>query len=190
MIPPITIIDNNDTEPRKIRKVTIHKQAVYTDIDAITYKFADGQGGQLAPRTENAISSDVSEDLDRQLIVSLVDYRDAKLRKFLQTLLVPEEVEEADDITDLEKYYFYLFSLPESYNDATLKPLAVYIHRYLVLGALFDWFAHLGIAGQAQTYGQQLTQLEQDIVSNLRSPSRTRRPLQPYGPSKRNKIIW
>lgn len=182
-----SIID--ETEDLKTRKVTIHKPDVYNDIDSVTYKFTDAQT-MPTPRQENAVASDASESLDRKLIVSLVDFRDAYLRQRLQTMLAEEVVEEADDITDLEKYYFYVFRLSTSYRDSTLKPLATFIHRYLVWGALFDWFSHVGITAQARIYESKLAELENDIISNLRSPSRAKRPLQPFGPSKNNPIIW
>lgn len=186
-MPEIFIIEDNAQEERKVRKVTIHKPDVYNDIDTITFKFMDAQG-MPTPRQENAVSSDINESVDRKAIVASVDFYDACLRKRLQSFLWNEdEITEADDITDLDSYFYYKFSLPESYRDSTLKPLAVFIHRYLVYGALFDWYSRLGLR-QASQYGNGLRELENDIVSNLRTPSSAKRPMQPFGPATKHTL--
>lgn len=169
----------------KTRKITIHKPKVYADIDVATFKYMDAGEG-ASPRRENAIASDSLESLDRSIVVSLVDYRDAMLRRSLQTCLADEDVESADDIQDNEEYYFYMFRLPEGFRDSQLKPMAIFIHRYLVLGALHDWYLRIGSA-QAQAYSSQLEEMECEIVSAFRSPSVAKRPLQPFGPAGRTK---
>ncbi len=179
----ITVTTEAQTAQTKTRKVTIHKPEVYSDIDAATFKFADANPTG-AVRQENAIASDTSEKLDRKVVASLVEYRDALLRKKLQSrLAVSSEVESADDILDdTEQYFFYMFDMPQEYNDTQLRPLAIFIHRYLVYGALYDWYLQMGSV-QASYYRGQLDEVESAVLSNLRSPSATKRPLQPFGPA-------
>lgn len=182
MIKVITAAQAAQTKT-KTRKVTIHKPEVYSDIDAATFKFADANPTGVS-RQENAIASDTSERLDHKLVASLVEFRDALLRKKLQSRLAESpEVENADDILDdTEQYFFYLFDMPQEYNDTQLRPLAIFIHRYLVYGALYDWYLQIGSA-QASYYKGQLDEVESAVLSNLRSPSRMKRPLQPFGPA-------
>lgn len=170
-------------EATKTRKVTIHKEAVYITIDAHTYKYVDANPTGVL-RQENAAASDKNEKLDRRIMVELVEFRDAKLRTLLQTRLKKVEVEAADDIPGPDGYFFYVFDMPETYNDTLLDPLGTFIHRYLAFGALYDWYMGLGRGNQAAYYKVQLDELEREITSNFRGPSVAKRPLQPFGPAK------
>ena len=87
-----------------------------------------------------------------------------------------------DDITLADNMYRYWFNLPVEFKDNSLRALAEYIHRFLVFGALYDWYLMLGSA-QAGYYGAQLGELEDTIDSILRSPSIVKRPMQPFGPA-------
>lgn len=174
-------------EPKKLRKIEIFKNEVYKDIDLLTYKHVEGNAVQN-PEARNAISSDVSEDMDGAVIVRYVEFRDAQLRRKLQSLLVDDPRDYANDdlVLDSNRYYYW-FNLPESFRDNTLRALAEYIHRFLVWGALYDWYSQFGMP-QAAVYGSQLDELEEDINSTLRTPSIAKRPMQPFGPAR--KINW
>lgn len=171
-------------EPTKERTVEIYKNEVYKDIDLYTYKHVDARE-DLGNQSGNAISSDASEDVDAAVIARYVEFRDAELRTKLQYALAEHTNDYADDDLTLEdnKYHYY-FRVSESFNDNVLKPLAEYIHRYLVWGALFDWYSQFGM-NQAAVYGTQLDGYLSKINSILRGPSIVKRPMQPFGPAEK-----
>ena len=184
MSPVILAIDTQTEEQKKERVVEIFKNEVYKDVDLLTYKHTEGNAIQNL-EAKNAIAADVSEDMDGAVIVRYVEFRDAKLRRKLQSVLKDMTQDYADDDLNLnDNMYRYRFMLNESFNDNLLEPLAEYIHRFLVWGALYDWYSQFGLP-QAAVYGSQLEELEEDINSILRSPSLAKRPLQPFGPAKK-----
>ena len=173
-------------EPKlKARTINILKQNVYDNIDRITQKRSDIS--DIADvKIKDAISSDTSESLDGAVISEHVEFRDAKLRKRLQLVLEPEEVLAVDDTIEAKKESFcYRLNLPESISDNILKPLARAIHRYLVYGALFDWYSDLGLLQQASVYEATLKDIEEEIVGALKGPSIAKRPAQPFGPASK-----
>ena len=180
----ILAINTQTEEQKKERVVEIFKNEVYKDVDLLTYKHTEGNAIQNL-EAKNAIAADVSEDMDGAVIVRYVEFRDAKLRRKLQSVLKDMTQDYADDDLNLnDNMYRYHFLLNESFNDNLLEPLAEYIHRFLVWGALYDWYSQFGLP-QAGVYGSQLEELEEDINSILRSPSLAKRPLQPFGPAKK-----
>lgn len=186
-IKPVILVDDPDEPVKKIRKIDIYKNNVYKDIDMHTYKHVDSSDSQNR-QARNAVASDVTEDLDGAVIARFVEFRDAQLRKRLQHSLVPTGTEYAtDEITLEDNLYRYYFNLPESFNDNTLRALAEYIHRFLVWGALYDWYAQFGMP-QAAVYAGQLDSIEKAIDGLVRGSSLVKRPLQPFGPAK--KISW
>lgn len=175
----------NDTEEeRKIRKVEIYKNEVYKDVDLITFKHVEGNAVP-DPESRNAIAADNSEEMDGSVIARYVEFRDARLRRLVSFALVarPQEYSD-DDLTLDDRKYRYWFSLPVSFNDNLLEPLAEYFHRFLVWGALYDWYSQFGMP-QAAVYGRDLEELEDDIKDTLRTPSVAKRPMQPFGPAKK-----
>lgn len=166
----------------KERTVEIYKNEVFKDIDLYTHKHVDSRE-DMGLRTGNAVSSDNSENVDGAVLARYVEFRDAQLRNKLQFALNETTVEYADDdITMQDNKYRYDLILPESFNDKMLRPLAEYIHRFLVWGALYDWYSQFGMQ-QAGIYGTQLDKIEEQISGILRGPSITKRPLQPFGPA-------
>jgi len=171
-------------EEKKIRNIDIYKEKVYKDIDLLTFKNVDASESKDV-RARDAVASDVGESVDSAVIARYVAFRDAKLRNILQFGLVEEQIVYADDDLDLSKQKFhYSLNLPADYRDSTLQALAEYMHRFLVWGALYDWYSGLGMIQQANVYGSQLDQLEEDISSILRGRSIAKRPMQPFGPAQ------
>lgn len=170
----------------KRRRVDIFKNEVYKDIDLYTHKHVDASQTITENRARNAVSSDTHEDVDSAVIARLVEFRDAQLRRRIRFALAPWEQEFAADPLTLEdnRYHYYL-SVPVEFDDNNLEPLAEYIHRFLVFGALCDWYGQMGMQQQASYYGSQMEQLEDDIASALRGPSIVKRPLQPFGPAQK-----
>lgn len=172
------------TENRKERLVAVKKEAVYKDIDLLTHKHVDGSDIP-SPRISNARSSDTEEDVDGAVLARYVEFRDAQLRARIQFALSDKWQEEASSrITQEQECYVYHLSVAESFNDNALRPLAEYIHRFLVWGALYDWYAQFD-QRQASVYGSQIENLEDEITGLLQTPSIVKRPMQPFGPARR-----
>lgn len=182
MIPPIIEI-NDEEDIRKERRITLHKKPMSDEIDAHTSKFVEG-GDSQSVRQDNAISSDTDETLDGTIIEQMMQYRDAKLRMKLEAFMQEETVEEVDNLIALESTFVYNLSLPEEFKDANLRPLGMLMHKYIVWGCLFDWYAQLGLS-QAKTYGSQLEEIEDEIMSIASPAGYAKRPLQPFGPAER-----
>lgn len=178
------IILKEEEPTTKTRKIVVYKASVYKDIDVATYKYTDANPNE-SPQQNNAESSDTTEALDRSIITSLVSFRDGQLRNALQTVL--EETDETGVIystaNDTDDTFTYTLVLPVEFRDTLLRPVSKYIHRYLVYGALYDWYIRIGRTSAANAYLTQLDELERDILTSLRTPSKAKRPLQPFGPA-------
>lgn len=182
-IRPVILASEVD-EASKTRTVTIYKNKVYKDIDLYTHKHEDASDSQNV-QARNAISSDSNEPVDGAVLARHVQFRDAILRNHFQFALGDVVQAAADDSITLEEGTFvYTFEVPEDFNDNTLKPIAEFIHRFLVFGALYDWYMQFGMFNQAEGYGRQLESIEDTLSSMLRGASIAKRPLQPFGPQK------
>lgn len=185
----IQIIGEEQEDPRKPRRVIIIKQQVYQDVEAHTYKYTEAAQLQSV-KQENSISADTTETLDGASIARFVEFRNAKLRKALQSYMPEEEHFEADDTLDLENCFVFWFNLPLEFKDSLLRALTEYIHRFLVWGALYDWYRQLGLQAQAAAYKTDMDELEAEIKGFLRVPSRAKKPLQPFGPAHKMHKGW
>lgn len=166
----------------KTRRITIHTNKVFKDIDDLTYKYAEASSIP-SPRVENAIMSDSTEGMDGHILARNVEYRDAIIRSRMSSCLRSEAVQEADNSLSVAACIVYDLCLDDEYEDSGLKVLAVLIHRYLVWGALYDWYAAGMGSAQANAYAAQLSAIESQIINKTRA-SVAKRPLQPFGPRR------
>ena len=182
---PILIVDDRPAQTKKERLVEIYKNNVYRDIELYTYKHVEGSGIQDV-KVGNAVSADNAENMDGMILARNVEFRDAQLRRKIRFAISKEDKEYAnDEITQEDHKYRYPLLLPEAFNDNTLRSLAEYIHRFLVFGAIYDWYMMLGMSAQAAGYGSQLEDIEQAISDMLIAPSVAKKPLQPFGPAEK-----
>lgn len=182
-----TIRINTEETPMKLRCITIYKREVYEDIELYTYKHVESSQIEGAER-RNAVAADTTEGMDGKIVVRNVSFRDAQLRKLIPFALARKEDLGANDITDLEDDRFkYWLKLPEDFDDNLLEPIAQYFHKFLVWGALYDWFGLMGNS-QANFFKNDLDTLEEEINNSLRTPSIAKKPLQPFGPAKRRPL--
>lgn len=161
---PESVIQNVPYALIKEREVTINKQRLYEDIDAESYKYAESQA-DLAAQQGNAASSDTAERLDGHIIARLVEHCDAKLRKRLMRYIknTTEVISSNDDMV-LDSSFVYTFILSTEFNDSMMEPLTNYIHRYLVWGALYDWYGASVGSNQAKWFEKTLKETEDAIV--------------------------
>ena len=175
------ILASDQKAASKARTIEIYKNEVFKDIDLYTHKHVDARE-DMGLRTGNAVSSDNSENVDGAVIARYVEFRDAQLRTKIQFALAQETEDYADDDINLEKKYTYHLIVPDGFNDNTLRPLAEYIHRFLVWGALYDWYSQFGM-NQAAVYDP--SSLLDNITGILRGPSIVKRPMRPFGPAEK-----
>ena len=172
--------------PKKVRKIIIYKDRVFKDVDKITFRYADGSGTEQ-PRLHNVVSSDSNERLDRTLMETFAKTRNALLRKRLQKRLASIVDSTASNQPEDGDVYVFNLLLPETIDDNIIQPLADLMHQYFLYGILSDWFSSIG-SPQANTYGLQLTVLEDEIVSTAKGPSIVKRPVPPFWPG--SNIKW
>ena len=176
--------EEEQPQKTKTRVVRVSKAEVFKDIDLYTHKTVDGSAMQ-DPRMRNAISSDITESVDGAVIARYVEFRNAQLRNRIRYALAKETLEMADDSLTLDdSLYVFNLEVTEDFSDAMLRPLAEYFHRFLVFGALYDWYSKFDMA-QARYYGSLLTDTLDEIGSILAGPAIVKKPLQPFGPAEK-----
>ena len=165
----------------KSATITINKDIVLKDIDAQTFKRADGALSGESDQLRNAVSSDSSENLDKNLLFRFMESRDADVRaKLAFCLTEQDEVLSATNEIDIyDGEFVYLLSVPDTFNKQKLQILATRIHDYIVNGTLYDWYATQNM--RAGVTLDELKEMENKISFMLRS-SYVKRPLQPFGP--------
>ena len=165
----------------KTATVTLHKQAILAEIDALTYKRADGVLSKESEQLKNALSSDSSEDLDKHILYRCMDTRDANLRGRLAFCLRDTDIDSmsVSNILDTDTKYEFALNVPEKFTGERLKALARKMHEYIMHGTLCDWYATQNMKGNVSE--TDLEAMETEIVCMLRS-SYVKRPLQPFGP--------
>lgn len=152
----------------KTRTITIMLNEVYRDIDDLTYKYAE-VSDVPSPSVKNGMTSDTTDHLDGLLLARAVDYRDAKLRAWIGRFLGEERMDGVVNTLISKDRIVYRLNLEDTFQDALLRPICSMIHRYLVFGALFDWYGPGMGSRQAQNYSSELDSLEQDIMDELNS---------------------
>ena len=180
--PPVVLADDTDEgQEKKCRRIVLHKAPMEQEIDAHTYKFTEAADMQ-SPKQANAVSSDTDETLDSSVISRMMEYRDSQLRLLIKGALREEQVYQVDNGQVLVPDFIDNLELSERVNDAALKAVATLMHKYIVWGCLFDWYAQIGSA-QARVYGAQLEDIEAEIKSVVFPAGYAKKPMQPFGPA-------
>lgn len=165
----------------KTAKITLYKQTILDDVNAVTFKRVDGILAGESEQVKNALSSDSEEHLDKHILHGFLESRDANIRKRL-TFCIRKDSEELSVSNMLEidePFLLYDLLVPESFDAQRLKVLARKMHIYIVQGIIHDWYAMQNMKGNVSE--EDLKDLEAEVVYMLRS-SRVKRPLQPFGP--------
>lgn len=160
--------------------ITLDKSLILYDIDARTFKRVDSNLPDQPDRTQNAISSDSEEELDKKILHRYMQGRDATLRKILAFAIMGEEVLTASNgIKDSEPSFVYNLSVPDGFRG--LDALAQKMHRFIVDGSIHDWYRmHATTSPFSEGYFEDA---ESSIICTLRAGYASR-PLQPFGPRK------
>lgn len=157
--------------------VTINTDRLYKEIDAITFKRVDASMVEQPDRSQNAVSSDREEGLDKGVMNCYIQNREATLRLRLAFCLKADDT--ASVSNEIRTSYEYTLVVPDTMPGVVAEGLVEKMHQYILRGTLHDWYTGHGVASPFSEEG-----LEYDlkgIVGVLRSGS-VRRPLQPFGP--------
>ena len=178
----------NDSMMETVKNL-IHRYLVWS---ALFEWYGASLGSEQAKWFQNTLAETVNSiiwqvsRIDGHLAIRHLNYRDAKLRRLISFALKDSEVIiSANDQMVLNEHYVYNLEVFEQFKDAMLQPLTEYIHRYLVWGALYDWYGSSIGDSQAKFYAGELKELENGIRDLLIGPSVGKRPLQPFGPAKK-----
>lgn len=166
----------------KSASITLYKKELYTDIDSKTFKRTDATLVGQPERTQNAVASDVNEELDELLLMRYCDLWDARMRRKLKFCIVDDsETLTYTDAPDESDRYTYSLSLDDTITASDVKSIGTLMHNFIVRGALHDWYIHCGV--EPTDTLDDLQDLEDDITSALRGRSYGRKPMQPFGPA-------
>lgn len=169
----------------KSASITLYKQELYTDIDSKTFKRTDASLVGQPERTQNAVASDVNEDLDELLLMRYCDLWDARLRRRLKFCIADEgDILYYTDAPENSDRYSYELRLDDTVTASDVRAIGTLMHNFIVRGALHDWYIHCGI-DPTDTL-DDLQTLEDEITSGLRGRSYGRKPMQPFGPASWN----
>lgn len=172
-----------NTEPRtKLRKITLYRERIMSDIDVLSYKY--GEAAIAEEGLRDSIQSDSDDMLDNAVLSQFVEARELILRKKLAFCLEDEEVEEADNnVPDTEDMVFQ-FILPKSFKDVNLRVGAKMMHDYIVKGALMDWYANAGTNAASYLAGE-VVEIESRVIDVFRIPGFIKNPGILYVPSRK-----
>lgn len=165
----------------KTRKIILHKDQVLYDVEGLAYKFADATA--LEGKAKNTVAADHNDTLDGRLLARIMEARDAQLRKRVKFALISSDAQVSCNKPDGANEYVYDLLLSDKFDDTLLGVVKTQMHEYIVRGSLLDWYKRLGIQSVAVDAGE-VSELEESIVSLLRTPSYMKAPLQPFGPAK------
>ena len=118
---------------------------------------------------------------DIEIIKEIANARDSQLRKRLRFALQPNATKSG--VAEGSITYSYALSLHDKFDENMLDVAKQYICEYIVRGVTFEWCKRHGLQ-TAEVDALEVLGIEDSILSVLRSPSYTRRPLQPFGPQK------
>lgn len=171
-------------EERKYRKIRIRTADVYKDIDSLTYKYAEASTVE-SPRVTDAMQSDAHDSLDGHIMARNVELRDARMRNHLRQWLKESDteiiVEDSTLYANTSEYLEYELIVPLEVKDSMLRSVATFIHRYLVCGALYDWYGPGMGSRQAAVFAAEIDNLERDITKTLIPDTIIIPPLNPWG---------
>lgn len=165
----------------KTVKISLKKNEILYDIDALTYKKTEASLQDADIKIRNAVSSDSTENLDGSIISRFADYRDSELREMLMFCLRPNPVPYADNIQEQAPSYEYRLVVDRRFDGNRLRIAAQKMHQYIVMGATYDWYINLSVTPPFSR--MEIESTGEEIVGMLRGRSWRTRPMQPFGPS-------
>lgn len=116
---------------------------------------------------------------DKEIIKEIAKARDSHLRMRLRFALQPTITK--PNATEESIAYSYTLSLHDNFDENMLDVAKQYICDYIVRGTTFEWCKRHGLQ-TSEVDASEVLGIEDSILSILRSPSYTKRPMQPFGP--------
>lgn len=169
---------------KKERTITIDKNLVFRQVDAMSYKF--GEVASASPDVADKVQSDSAESLDGMILSPMLALRASVLKKRLKFCLAPVVDGSGDNTNLLEDKIVFKLVLPASFDDNDLDGTAILIHEYLVRGVLADWYSSIG-TDLKNSYASDAQILENQIIDALREPVVVQHHALPYYPSPKHR---
>lgn len=120
---------------------------------------------------------------DKQIIEDMIELRKIQLAKKLRFASVKATRITGENLTDETKGYNISFSVSDKFDITLTEDTKMLILNYLTKGVTLDWCNKKGVPTTEVT-SEAVFQIEDDLISLLRSPSYLKVPLQPFGPRK------
>lgn len=120
---------------------------------------------------------------DKQIIEEKIELRKIQLVKKLRFASVKAAKITGENLTDEDKGYNISLSVSDKFDIALTEDTKMLILNYLIKGVALDWCNKKGVTTTEIT-AEEVFQIEDDLISLLRSPSYLKAPLQPFGPKK------
>ena len=123
---------------------------------------------------------------DKQIVEEMIDLRKIQLVKklrFAKVVATKIQSSEGTTLTEEEKGYNISLSVSDKFDFALVEDVKTLILGCLSKGVSLDWCNKKGVPTTTVT-AEEVFQIEDDLVSLLRSPSYLKAPLQPFGPRK------
>ena len=159
--------------------ITIRKSNVLYHAMADIQKVLDVRG-QTGTQAGYHVNPDQDNRIDKELLHRCMELRDADVNTILQKHLSNFSTEEIDDLHDSETDFQYSLEMPDAWPSTMLRPLATYIHNYLVKGILYDYLKDK-MPDIAETYKPDVDSLKESVETALNTRQGfIKRPLQPF----------
>ena len=126
------------------------------------------------------LEPDSSEGMDVELLNRCMELRDAKVRTLMNKYLSEHPTTADDELMENTPNFIYALSMPESWPGSLLKPLATFIHNYLVCGILYDYLKDK-MAEMAEAYLPDVAAMEEQLEETLSERTGMfKTPMQPF----------
>lgn len=161
------------------RTITIKKDLVFYHAEAAIRKVLDVRL-QTPHLSSYHIQPDENVGIDKELLHRIIELRDAIVRDVMQKYLEYDGTEADDELEASTANFVYSLDMPTNWRSAMLKPLATYIHNFLVKGILYDYLKDK-MPDIAQAYLPEVEELQDSIESALNArEGMIKAPLQPF----------
>jgi hypothetical protein len=160
----------------KTRTITISKNDIFFDVDAVTHVFSRANEGQGLQRAD-AVESDTGDDFNETLITRFADHRASELSESLGRFLAPDNSVIATMGSSISTSTSYEFPLKveDAFLDELMGTLVDQMETYIAEGVVADWYGSVGEPGAA-AYAQHLPVILariKSVIVKRKFPERT-----------------
>lgn len=138
-----------NTTNTKTWTITIRKEDVYFDMDMMSMMYSDVTAGD-SPIKGDRIATETASDASKRIIRRLCDHRVSDIRQLLEKFIDSTTATTANNALSTSDWTLNLRITTEA-EDNTLATITDLCHDYIVTGALADFYAQIGVAGNRES---------------------------------------